>query len=69
MAGPTAPIILGKAHVGVSDAKPVGRYAVRIIFDDGHDTGLYSWSFLYELGRDQQQRDADYRSRSGQAAV
>jgi DUF971 family protein len=64
--GQDRPIIRGKHNVSVTDAKPVGRYAVRIIFDDGHDSGLYSWAFLYELGRDRDKRDADYRARSGQ---
>jgi DUF971 family protein len=44
----------------------VGRYAVRISFDDGHDTGLYSWAFLYELGRDVSARMAAHRARIGQ---
>jgi DUF971 family protein len=43
-------VVTGKANVGVVDAKPVGRYAVRIIFDDGHDTGIFSWDYLRELG-------------------
>lgn len=47
---PTAPVAT-KADVDVLGAEPVGRYAVRIRFDDGHDTGLYSWDLLYELGR------------------
>jgi DUF971 family protein len=42
-------VVTGKANVGVVDAKPVGRYAVRIVFDDGHDTGIYSWDYLREL--------------------
>lgn len=62
--GEKRPIIRGKEHVGVVDAKPVGRYAVRIAFDDGHDTGLYTWPFLYELGRDKDARDKAYRERS-----
>ncbi len=37
----------------MGDLQAVGRYAVRIVFDDGHDTGLYSWDELYRLGRDQ----------------
>jgi DUF971 family protein len=37
----------------VSAVEPVGQYAVRLIFDDGHDSGLYSWKYLRELGRDQ----------------
>ena len=45
--------VAGKAGVGIAEITPIGRYAVRIRFDDGHDTGLYSWDALYELGRDQ----------------
>jgi DUF971 family protein len=43
----------GKKNVGIASADPVGRYAVRLGFSDGHDTGLYSWDELYRLGRDQ----------------
>ena len=46
-------IIAGKRHVRIDLLEPVGNYATRIRFDDGHDTGLYSWDYLYELGRDQ----------------
>jgi DUF971 family protein len=42
---------LGKHEVGVRSVDPVGNYAVRIVFDDGHDTGLYTWGYLQELGR------------------
>lgn len=42
----------GKEHVQVIRIEPVGQYAVRLIFDDGHDTGLYTWKYLYELGED-----------------
>jgi DUF971 family protein len=38
----------------------VGNYAVRLVFDDRHDTGIYSWSYLYELGVEQEQRWAGY---------
>lgn len=55
------PPVTGKANVDVLRADPVGRYAVRISFDDGHDTGLYSWDLLYELGRDKDQRLRIYR--------
>ena len=48
------PPVAGKRGVGLSEITPIGRYAVRIRFDDGHDTGLYSWDALYELGRDQE---------------
>jgi DUF971 family protein len=55
------PPVIGKANVNVVRAEPVGRYAVRIVFDDGHDTGLYSWDLLYELGRDKDERLRVYR--------
>jgi DUF971 family protein len=41
----------GKRHVSIKDVRPVGNYAVQIVFDDGHDTGYYRWPYLYELGR------------------
>jgi DUF971 family protein len=43
-------IVAGRAHVGIMKVEPVGNYAVRLHFDDLHDTGLYSWRYLYELG-------------------
>jgi DUF971 family protein len=55
------PLLMGKANVGVVSADQVGRYAVRISFDDGHNTGLYSWDLLYELGRDADKRLRTYR--------
>lgn len=45
----------GKRNVSITSLEPVGNYAVRIIFSDGHSTGLYSWSLLLELGREQDQ--------------
>jgi len=42
---------IGKENVNVTDVEPVGNYAIRLIFDDGHDTGIYSWDYLYDLGR------------------
>ena len=50
----------GRMHVGIMNIEPVGNYAVRIVFDDLHDTGLYSWRYLYELGRDYAERWASY---------
>lgn len=41
---------VGKEHVNISEIEPVGNYAVKLHFDDGHNTGLYSWDYLYELG-------------------
>ena len=46
-------LVLGKQAVGIREIEPVGQYAVRLVFDDGHDSGLYSWKYLQELGRDQ----------------
>jgi DUF971 family protein len=43
-------LVVGKRAVGVRAIEPVGQYAVRLVFDDGHDTGLYSWKYLHELG-------------------
>ncbi len=53
-------IIAGRRHVGIMKIEPVGNYAVRLHFDDLHDTGLYSWDYLYELGLSQEQRWRDY---------
>lgn len=43
-------LVTGKENVSIARIEPVGRYAVKLVFDDGHDTGLYTWSTLYELG-------------------
>jgi DUF971 family protein len=50
----------GRMHVGIINIEAVGNYAVRLIFDDLHDTGIYSWRYLYELGRDYPERWAAY---------
>jgi hypothetical protein len=42
---------VGKRNVGVKAIEPVGMYAVKLVFSDGHDTGIYSWEYLHELGR------------------
>ena len=49
--GQGAKLVVGKEEVKVDDVRPVGNYAVKIVFDDGHDSGLYDWRYLYELGR------------------
>jgi len=46
-------IVSGRRHVGILEIEPVGNYAVKIRFDDLHDTGIFSWKYLYELGEDQ----------------
>jgi DUF971 family protein len=56
-------LVAGKRLVSITRIDPVGHYGVRLVFDDGHDTGLYTWSFLYELGRDQDQIWAEYLAR------
>ena len=53
----------GKREVEITALEPVGHYAVRIIFSDGHDSGLYTWTYLYELGRDQDALWQDYLQR------
>ncbi|HCI12945.1 MAG: 1-(5-phosphoribosyl)-5-((5-phosphoribosylamino)methylideneamino)imidazole-4-carboxamide isomerase [Gallionellales bacterium GWA2_60_142] len=45
---------IGKRNVGISGIEPSGSYAIKIEFDDGHDSGLYTWDYLYGLGRDQE---------------
>jgi DUF971 family protein len=54
---------LGKHEVRIARVEPVGNYAVRLVFDDGHDTGLYTWAYLYELGRDRPQKWQNYLDR------
>ena len=46
-------LVLGKQDVGIAAVDPVGQYAVKLVFDDGHDTGLYTWKYLHELGTEQ----------------
>src|SRR5260370_17948577 len=53
-------LVHGRAHVGIMGLEPVGNYAVRITFDDLHDTGLYSWNYLYQLGVEHEQRWREY---------
>jgi DUF971 family protein len=52
--------VAGKKDVGILRVEPVGNYAVRIVFDDGHDTGLYVWDYLRELGDHQEARWQGY---------
>ena len=61
-------LVLGKEAVGIRAIEPVGQYAVKLVFDDGHDTGLYTWKYLYELGRDRQAKWAQYLARKGSPA-
>lgn len=45
---------VGKKHVDITRIEPVGQYAVALVFSDGHDSGIYSWDYLYEIGRYQE---------------
>lgn len=54
---------LGKHEVDIKAVEPVGHYAVRLVFDDGHDTGLYTWAYLQELGREQTAKWTAYLAR------
>lgn len=54
---------VGKQNVNISNIEAVGNYAVRLLFDDGHDTGIYSFEYLYELGVKHESNMADYHKR------
>jgi len=63
-------IVAGRAHVGILAIEPVGNYAIRIKFDDLHDSGIYTWAYLHQLGRERDKRWTDYLKaleKSGQA--
>jgi DUF971 family protein len=51
---------VGKEAVNITDIEPVGNYAVRLLFDDGHNTGLYTWDYLYLLGKQFDAKWQDY---------
>lgn len=59
----TAKLESGKESVGIEKIEATGNYAVTIFFDDGHDSGIYSWSWLYGLGTNQEQNWQDYLAR------
>lgn len=51
---------IGKEHVTINQIEAVGHYAIKLIFDDGHDTGIYSWDYLYEIGQNKDKLWKDY---------
>lgn len=59
----------GKRDVELADLEPVGNYAVKPVFSDGHDSGIFSWDYLYFLGSQQDQLWADYEARLKAAGV
>jgi len=60
---------IGKEEVNIDAIEPVGQYAVALHFDDGHDTGIYSWETLYRMGENQQKLWQDYLARLKDAGV
>jgi DUF971 family protein len=55
-------VVSGRRHVKIEAVEPVGHYAIRIVFDDRHDTGIYSWAYLRELGDTHAERWAAYQA-------
>lgn len=62
-------LVVDKQNVQIRDIEPVGNYAVRLIFDDGHSTGLYSWDYLLTLGRDRDRLWERYLQRIASARL
>src|SRR4029079_15287197 len=56
-------LVTGKQDVGIRAVEPIGQYAVKLVFDDGHDSGLYTWKSLRELGDQQVENWRRYRAR------
>jgi len=59
----------GKKEVILTGIEPVGTYAIKLVFDDGHDSGLYSWEYLYELGKYQDAMWHDYLQKLEEAGT
>ena len=53
----------GKSQVAITKIEPVGNYAVRLVFDDGHQSGIFTWAYLYELGSQEPRKWGDYLER------
>jgi DUF971 family protein len=56
-------LVTNKQSVAITDIKPVGNYAIKLLFDDGHDTGIYDWHYLYDLGSNYEQYWQEYLDR------
>ncbi len=50
----------GKEFINISSIEPVGNYAIKLIFDDGHDTGIYTWNYLYQLAKNKESKWNEY---------
>ena len=62
-------LVIGKQNVNNNAIEPVGQYAVKLVFDDGHDSGLYDWDFLYQLGQDYSSNWTRYLERLAAAGI
>ncbi len=62
-------LVTGKESVNIARIEPVGRYAVRLVFDDGHNTGLYTWPILYEFCAEHDRKWQRYLERLAQAGI
>jgi DUF971 family protein len=56
-------LVAGKRNVAITQIEPTGNYAIRLVFSDGHETGIFSWEYLHRLGREYAQRWAAYENR------
>ncbi|MAU28711.1 MAG: hypothetical protein CMJ07_05975 [Pelagibacterales bacterium] len=61
-------IILNKSKVSITNIEKVGNYAIRIVFDDGHDTGIYSWSYLRKMAENNFELNKDYLKKATKTA-
>jgi DUF971 family protein len=62
-------LVVDKQNVLVRAVEPIGQYAVKLSFDDGHDTGLYTWSYLHQLGSQRERLWSEYLARVAQAGL
>jgi DUF971 family protein len=62
-------LVANKQDVSISNIEPVGNYAARLLFSDGHDSGLFTWDYLHQLGREHDGRWADYLAKITEAGL
>ena len=67
--GVGAKLVTGKEAVNITEIHPVGQYAIKIVYDDGHDSGLYDWDYLYKLGKQYAVLWTDYLDRCREAGI
>jgi len=60
-------LVLGKENIVITGVEPVGNYAIRLQFDDGHDSGLFTWDYLHDLFQEKEARKAEHSARVAQA--